>query len=92
MHAGPWFRHVEAFLNCVFYNFHYFPRLFLHPCQTGNLFLERSRVQSETIACIPVLPELVYLAKYVREAKLFKWNGNHWSAPITVSFIKPVNT
>lgn len=47
-----------------------FSKDFLLPCQT-----ERSQVQSGTTACIRVLPELVYLAKYVREAKLFKWNA-----------------
>lgn len=83
---------MKAFLNFVFCNFDHFPRLVCILGICGNVFLERSEVQSGATAHVPVLPELVYLAKYVSEEKLFKWNAATGPPSVTVSFIKPINT
>lgn len=82
---------IKAFLNFVFCNFDHYARLVCILSICGNVFLKRSEVQSGGTAHVPFLPEL-YLAKYVSEGKLFKWNTATGPHSVTVSFIKPINT
>lgn len=91
MHAGPEFTHMEAFLNCVFYNFHHFPRLFCILAKLWELIfraLPSQKLLHASTFC---------LNSYIWQDMSGKQSSSSGTQPLVwpllqFPFVKPVNT
>lgn len=81
MHAGPWFRHVEAFLNCVFYNFHHFPMLFCILAKLGEFILRAFPSAVRNYCTHPCSAWIGIFGKICQGGKALQVERSHWSAP-----------